>query len=277
MSRETKISIFILVFGFLAIGVYWFSGEKNVYSLENERIVLPHSGAESFKNLPEIKSYLEDVKKVITTTHTFLELEDDELDEKAKNVQNILLTNRAFLQDVVDAKGQMQHNDMMTIRPAIVSVLNAKSKKLCKVTTCYQAVKYNFVTNTTTRAIVDVKSQKLLELKRFGGMQPDVSQRLRRVAQTIALNAPEIKVELGEEPSIKEMSMANVRGSVNDSPCENKEHLCVAPTFSYHDKEEALWAIVDLTELKLAAAKWAGLGKQQLHHVSLNVLFKIEK
>ena len=261
MSRETKISIFILLFGFLAIGVYWFLGEKNGYSFKNERIVLPHRGAEIFKDLPEVKRYLEDVKKVITTTHTFLELEDNELDEKAKSVQKFLLTNRAFLQDVVDAKGQMQHNDMMTIRPAIVSVLNAKSKKLCSVTTCYQAVKYNFVTNTTTRAIVDVKSQKLLELKRFKAMQPDVSQRLRKIAQAIALNAPEVKAELGEEPSIKEMSMANVRGSVNDSPCENREHLCVAPTFSYHDKEEALWAIVDLTELKLAAAKWAGLGK----------------
>ncbi len=55
--------------------------------------------------------------------------------------------------------------------------------------------------------------------------------------------------------------MANVRASFNGSPCENKNHLCVAPTFSYHKEQKALWAIIDLTDMKLAIAKWAGLGK----------------
>jgi len=261
MSRETKISIAILVLGFLAIGLYWVIGDKANYAVENERIVLPHKGAKNFKELPEIKAYLIDVAHVINITHTFLPLAKSELDENGQKVQQILLKSKQFLADIINSKGEMEHNDMMTIRPAIVSVLNAKSKAICNTNSCYEAVKYNFVTNTTTRAIVELKSQQLLELKRFKKMQPDVSQRLRKIAQAIALNAPEIKAELGEEPSIKEMSMANVRGSLNDSPCENKEHLCVAPTFSYHDKEEALWAIVDLTELKLAAAKWAGLGK----------------
>jgi hypothetical protein len=108
---------------------------------------------------------------------------------------------------------------------------------------------------------VDVSHKKLLELKRFKGMQADISQRLREIAETIALNSPEIKKVLGKIPHIKEMSMANVRASLNSSPCENKEHLCVAPTFAYHQKEEALWAIVDLTDLRLTSAKWAGLGK----------------
>jgi hypothetical protein len=48
---------------------------------------------------------------------------------------------------------------------------------------------------------------------------------------------------------------------MKESPCENTNHLCVAPTFTDHKKEQALWAVVDLTELRLAAAKWAGLGK----------------
>ena len=261
MSRETKISISILVFGFLAIAFYWFSGTKSRYSLESERIVLAKKSTDIFHEIPEVKSYVEDVQKALRQTQALLPLSSSELDAKAQQVQAFLLNNRVFLQDTVDSRGQLQHNDMMTIRPAITSVLSPKSQSICQKTSCYQAVKYNFVTNTTTRAIVDVEQKKLLEIKYFQGMQPDISQRLRQVAQAIALNAPEIKKELGEEPSIKEMSMANVRGSLNNSPCENKEHLCVAPTFSYHDKEEALWAIVDLTDLKLAAAKWAGLGK----------------
>jgi hypothetical protein len=92
-------------------------------------------------------------------------------------------------------------------------------------------------------------------------MQTDISYRLTRIAQAIALHAPEIKKELGRTPQKVDISMANVRGSLRESPCENSTHLCVAPTFADHQKEQALWAIVDLTELKLVAAKWAGLGK----------------
>ena len=261
MTRETKISIAILVVGFFAIGLYWFSENKSSYSIEEERLVLPKVGENNFSALPEVKAYLASIKEALVKTEGVVPLGSSELDSKAKEVQKFLLNNRAFLVDSRDGRGRLEHNDMMTIRPAIVSALSSKTKVLCQTTLCYQAEKYNFVTNTTTRAIVDVKNRKLLELKHFPQMQPDISQRLKDVAQAIALNAPQIKRELGESPSIKDMSMANVRGSLNNSPCENQEHLCVAPTFSYHDKEEALWAIVDLTDLKLTSAKWAGLGK----------------
>jgi hypothetical protein len=255
LSRETKISIAILIFGFLAIAIYWFNEESKSYVLEDERIIVPKEN--SVEKLDIVKAYLEDLKK----HHYMLPLDDAELDANAQKVQTFLLQNRDFLQDTRSPQGQPLHNDMMTIRPVINSVLTQKSQNICKKSACYEAIKYNFVTNTTTRAIVDADNLKLLELKYFREMQPDISLRLKKIAQEIALNAPEVKKELGENPSIKEMSMANVRGSLNNSPCENKQHLCVAPTFSYHDKEEALWAIVDLTELKLAAAKWAGLGK----------------
>jgi hypothetical protein len=259
MTKETKISIGILLIGFIAISIYWFFGGVKVYSLKDERIVLPKEN--NVEALEEVRSYLQDIQRSLAKGQAVLALEDNELDSKAKEVQNFILHNKKFLQDTVSPNGKLLHNEMMSIRPALVSVLNVKSQKLCEKSSCYQAVKYNFVTNTTTRAIVNVENLRLLELKRFKNMQPDISQRLKKIAQEIALNAPEIKKELGEKPSIKDMSMANVRGSLNNSPCENKEHLCVAPTFSYHNKEEALWAIVDLTDLKLAAAKWAGLGK----------------
>jgi len=261
MTKETKISIAILVIGFLAIGLYWFSGNKRGYSIEDERLVLPKIGENNFTKLPEVNEYLADIKEALVKSNGVVPLKSSELDSKAIEVQEFLLHNRDFLADTKDSQGRVEHNDMMTIRPAIVSALSPRTKIKCQMTLCYQAEKYNFVTNTTTRAIVDVKNKKLLELKRFSQMQPDVSKRLRDVAKAIALNAPQIKKELGRSPSVKDMSMANVRSSLNKSPCENQNHLCVAPTFSYHDKEEALWAIVDLTDLKLAAAKWAGLGK----------------
>ena len=263
MGRESKISVAILVLGFVGIALYWFTGSTGVkgYKVEDERIVLPHESAAFYHKLPKVKAYLDAVQKQIEAGQAVLPLEERELDEQAKVVQDFLLQEKHFLSDTVSSNGALQHNDMMTIRPAITSAMAERTALLCKSTTCYQALKYNFVTNTTTRAIVDVKGKKLLELRRFPEMQPDVSLRLREVSQEIALNAPEVAQELGKNPSIKDMSMANVRGSLNGSPCDNANHLCVAPTFSYHDKEEALWAIVDLTDLKLAAAKWAGLGK----------------
>ena len=257
MTKEIKISITILIIGFFSIGFYWFSETELAYNIENERILLAKNSPDFYKELPEIKAYLLDLQKY----KMMLPLEDNELNGKAKEVQRFLLNNQEFLNDNVNRSGQLEHNEMMTIRPVIISVLNNQSKKICQNSSCYEAIKYNFVSNTITRAIVDSKYKKLLELKRFKGMQTDISQRLRKIAQIIALNAPQIKKELGKNPSIREMSMANVRGSINNSPCENQEHLCVAPTFSYHDKEEALWAIVDLTDLKLTVAKWAGLGK----------------
>jgi len=35
----------------------------------------------------------------------------------------------------------------MTIRPAIISTMDKKIQDICKNNTCYQAIKYNFVTD----------------------------------------------------------------------------------------------------------------------------------
>jgi hypothetical protein len=201
-----------------------------------------------------------DIKKMIKNSQAVLPLQNSELDSKAQKVQKLLLKNADFLKDTKQGK-KFLHNDMMRILPAIVSNLDDKSRKVCQEHSCYQAEKYNFVTNTTTRAIVDVEGLEVLSVERYPGMQPDISLRLTYIAQAIALNAPEVKKELGFTPVKKDITMANVRGTMKESPCENTDHLCVAPTFTDHQKEQALWAVVDLTELKLAAAKWAGLGK----------------
>ena len=260
MSRELKISFLIILLGAIGLTYYWFYTDESKSTL-SERVVLPNHSANIYRKLPKIKSYLDDVQKQLKSGRAILPLMNSEMDSEGIKAQALLLRNQEFLKDTKNSNGEPQHNDMMSIRPAITSVLSSKSREICKTHKCYQALKYNFVTNSTTQAIVDVDSLKVLEVKRFANMQPDISLRLKKIAQDIALNAPEVKKELGGSPKFKDMSMANVRGSVNDSACENEKHLCVAPTFSYHDKEEALWAIVDLTDLKLAVAKWAGLGK----------------
>ncbi len=265
MNREQKISVLILTLGLLGIAGYWFittSTPKEEKKAIPERVLLPNHDAGIYRNLPEVKAYIDDIHEHLNRGEAVLALDSNELDSAGIVVQKLLLKDQDFLKDTVSFDGQLQHNDMMTIRPAIISAMSEKTQVICQKVTCYQAEKYNFVSNATTRAIVDVKNQKVLEINRFADMQPDVSLRLTHIAQAIALNAPEVKAELGgKKPAFKDMSMANVRGGLHDSPCDNANHLCVAPTFSYHDREEALWAIIDLTDLKLAAAKWAGLGK----------------
>lgn len=267
MNKELKISISILVVGVLAITAYWFAPmDKTIkqsnrkYNQNSEKIVLPKHLNNKYQETPLVRSYIRDIKEMIKRGEAVLPLNSNELDAKAEKVQELLLKNQSFLKDTKQ-NNKILHNDMMRILPVITSALNKKVKEICVSNECYQAEKYNFVTNSTTRAIVDVKNLKVLSVEHYSGMQPDISLRLTNIAKEIALYAPEVANELGEKPSRKDMTMANVRGTMKESPCDNTEHLCVAPTFANHQTERALWAVVDLTELRLAAAKWAGLGK----------------
>ena len=269
MNKETKISIGLLILGIIGLTYYWFMPQIQenpsksmpiITTTIEEKIILPQYEKSIYQNIPEVQSYLHDLKSLVFEGKAILPLDKNEIDLQAQKVQTLLLSNKDFLSDTKDGNVSL-HNDMMRILPVIVSSLNAKTADLCQKTTCYQAEKYNFVTNTTTRAIVDVEAFKVLEVERYSGMQPDISLRLTHIAQAIALHAPDVSKALGFVPSKKDITMANVRGTMKESPCDNTDHLCVAPTFTDHEKKRALWAVVDLTELKLAAAKWAGLGK----------------
>jgi hypothetical protein len=268
MSKETKISIGILVIGLIGLGIYWFSpvstkllqdGKSGEAGVE-EKIILPQYSSETYRNISEVQAYLSELKALIRTGQAVLPLPNSELDRGARKAQALLLKDPDFLKDTHNG-GTLMHNDMMRILPAIVSSMDTRTQGSCKIHACYQAEKYNFVTNATTRAIVDIDAEKVLLVDYFPNTQPDISYRLKKIAEAIALNAPEVKKELGHVPMKKDITMANVRGSMKESPCENTTHLCVAPTFADHKKERALWAVIDLTQMRLAAAKWAGLGK----------------
>jgi len=267
MKNENKVAMAILMVGALLIGVYWFipqepesSQRDKTSSIIEERIILPQYEKSIYQDIPQVKQYMSDIIEMIKKGQAVLPLQSSELNSDTKKVQALLLQDAVFLKDTKQGE-KLLHNDMMRILPAIVSALDQKRAKLCQVHSCYQAEKYNFVTNTTTRAIVDIDEMQILSVERYNGMQPDISLRLTHIAQAIALNAPEVKKELGFTPRKKDITMANVRGTMKESPCDNTEHLCVAPTFTDHQKAQALWAVVDLTEMRLAAAKWAGLGK----------------
>jgi hypothetical protein len=266
MSKENKIALILLVVGALTLGGIYVGKKINYKKAvasksldkEDKKIILP--SYDDYADIKEVQDYLDELKELYKSGKSVLPLKDDELDSNAKVAQEIALQNEEFLKDTKE-DGKLLHNDITKVAKAMPSMLDSKSKKECKNSICYVVEKYNFAKNSTTRAIVDIKNKKVVSVSRYDNMQPDISNRLTQIAKAIALKSPKIIKELGHVPTPSELSMANVRTNLQDSPCENKNHLCVAPTFADHKKQLALWAIVDLTKLKLAAAKWAGLGK----------------
>lgn len=241
MNKESKISLVILLLGTLAIAAYWFYPVNTHMELiedASEQIILPQTHKDFYKEIPEVKSYLKELQETIMSGKAILPLQDNELSSETKKVQNLLLENSDFIGDSIK-NGHLLHSDVMRIIPAIISSLNSEAQESCANKQCYLAEKYNFVTNATTQAVVNYTTQAVLSVKRFENRQPDISLRLTRIAKAIALKAPEISFKLGKKPSVKDLSMANVRGALKESPCENSRHLCVAPTFADHNKERA--------------------------------------
>jgi len=263
MKKEYKLALATLIVGVLVIGGVYYkkrvitkvdAQKTTVLDSSDRKIILPEDSEAEAIYSAEVRQYLDDLQELYKQDKAVLPLGKDELDSKGEIAQSVALKDKKFLSDT-RLDNRLLHNDIMRVAPALKSMLGDKSKKACKELTCYVVEKYNYALNSTTRAIVDVDNKKVLEVRRFSNMQPDISARLTRIAKSIALNNPLVAKELGHTPTPSELSMANVRTNLKESPCEDKNHLCVAPTFADHKKNQALWAIVDLTKLKLATAK----------------------
>ncbi len=124
--------------------------------------------------------------------------------------------------------------------------------------TVYRVEMYNFGLNLTTTALVDLTARKVLAVNELVQTQPDIPLHLKDVALHIAVNSPEVIKALGFKPGESEALMANTKTALNNTRCEESLHLCVAPTFVKDEK--ALWAIVDLTELRLVGVRWTHVG-----------------
>jgi hypothetical protein len=106
--------------------------------------------------------------------------------------------------------------------------------------------------------MVDLQTQKVIKANTYPQTQPDLPKHLEKLALDIAVNSPEVIKALGITPSEKDALMASTKTALNRTRCERSMHLCVAPTFVNGDK--ALWAIVDLTDLKLVGIRWTQVG-----------------
>lgn len=122
----------------------------------------------------------------------------------------------------------------------------------------YRVEMYNFGLNLTTVALVDLTALKVLAVSELVQTQPDIPLHLKDIALHIAVNSPDVMGALGYQPGESEALMSNTKTALNNTRCEQSLHLCVAPTFV--QEEKALWAIVDLTELRLVGVRWTYVG-----------------
>ncbi len=120
---------------------------------------------------------------------------------------------------------------------------------------------YNFALNLSTIALVDIRQQKVLSVNYFPQTQPDIPFHLKQLALSIATENTQVQSALGYNPTEKDALMLDTKTALNRSKCERSLHLCVAPTFIKNDK--ALWAIIDLTDLKLVGIRWTNVGNSQ--------------
>ncbi|WP_050988082.1 hypothetical protein [Thiothrix nivea] len=214
--------------------------------------------AEDLRNkVPELAAYWQKVQQALQADPPVLLLDDKELTNlQAQQAQKLAVANPQFLQFTRDEQtGEALRNEIMAVRKALPADFNGNAGA-CAQLECWRVEMYSHFHNASTIAFVDVAGQRVLGVSRQNFAQPDLPGHLVELAAKIASASPEIQAILQDrdrQPDKKEFKTA-----LQDSMCERSHHLCVAPTYVFEN--DALWAIVDLTEGKLVGSRWTDLG-----------------
>jgi hypothetical protein len=169
--------------------------------------------------------------------------------------QEIAINDPTFCKNLLDKKTRKAY------RNEIFNVYEARPQELAEGAakgTFYKVELYNYALNLTTNAMVDLAANKVVNITTLPQTQPEIPAHLKDLAINIAKTSKEVIEALGYNPNDAEALMANTKTALNNTKCERSLHLCVAPTFIKDDK--ALWAIIDLTDLKLVGVRWTNTG-----------------
>ncbi|MCC6500350.1 MAG: hypothetical protein IT313_08810 [Anaerolineales bacterium] len=180
------------------------------------------------------------------------------LDAERAQAQQLAAVDPRFQGDLWDAAtGAPLRNEIFGVYPFRESDITQATAQ-CQQSKCYRVEMYNYAKNLTTIGMVDVNAQTLLAVTKFPNTQPDVPPYLVDLAVQIATESPEVAAALGYKPDSEEARMENTKTALNLTRCQRSRHLCLAPTFV--TGEDALWAIVDLTEGVLVGIRWTKVG-----------------
>ncbi len=241
------------------------ASKKQVETARSGKISSDEDNQAMHDATPEIAAYLALVRNSLTQQPPVLKLDvgsEKSLSDEQQLAQFIATTDTQFgrfLKHPVTSEAL--RNEIMNVRPALPGDFRA-GQKPCPLEQCYRVDMYNFFFNINSTAIVDIKHKKTIAIDHQENTQPDLNPRLIQLARKIADNSPDVIAHLQEAGTGTEVTptMVEIKTALKNSRCERSKHLCVAPT--YVVGSHALWAIVDLTDLKLVGVKWSELGEQ---------------
>ena len=176
------------------------------------------------------------------------------LDAKAARAQDLALADRQVLPALRSSNGDPLRNEVFQSRPAGVGDL--PPGVACA--GCYRVEIYQYATNSTLSILVDPDSGRVVDAQSTPNSQPEVPKALADLAVQIAIAAPEVGQALGVTPDSAQALMPQMKTALNQTRCERAQHLCVAPTF--RKDARLLWAVVDLTDMRLVGTQWSDLG-----------------
>ena len=199
-----------------------------------------------------------EITSVLESTYPVIPLRQSNVSD-AEKIQTILIKDPQLADLYVHKfSGGKMLNEIFSISEARPSDLpqgvNVKSKE-----NYYRLEMYNYALNLSIIAIVSKREQKVIHLTTYKETQPDVPPHLVELANYIARHDTSVIHAYGENYEDVQPLMPGTKTALNRTKCQRSKHLCVAPTFVKNDK--ALWAIVDLTDLKVAGIRWTQVGE----------------
>jgi hypothetical protein len=216
----------------------------------------PQSRAEMLARVPALAEREARFQQALASDQPIVLLQG--ADEQQQAAQQIAVASPDLQYFARDSQSDAPlRSEIMIVRPMLPSDLT-EALQICSDRPCYRVEMYNYATNATAVAIVDMKDRSVLEVTFSPNTQPEVPPYLGDLAAQIAAHAPEVAEALGFAPDGDTANMRGVKTALNDTLCERSRHLCVAPSFIVEDR--ALWAIVDLTDGRLVGTRWTSLG-----------------
>ncbi|MEI8165360.1 MAG: hypothetical protein WCG26_03240, partial [Chloroflexales bacterium] len=157
--------------------------------------------------------------------------------------------------------GERLLTEVMAVGAANAGDVPAAFAATCPPSACVRVVVYVYPTNVTLSATVDASGQ-VRDVQPLPATQPEIPRELAELATQIAVASPETARALGVTPTAA-MALpyaSATKTSAVGTPCERSQHLCVSPVFTWGS--QALWVIVDLTDMRLVgAATWTAQGQ----------------
>jgi Cu2+-containing amine oxidase len=240
-------------FCILISALFLFACSKSKKDKSETKVDIRINNDTNVSQSPLASKRLSDIKKVINSEIPVLTLEG--LDQNATLAQSIVLQNKVVQLTFKDTSTKNNYlSEVITISEASVADLPKETYLNNK----FKVVIYNYGLNLTTIAFVDIQTKQLIKIDSYKLMQPELNETLSKLATNIAIHSKEVREALGYKPGEEDAIMSATKTALNRTKCERSLHLCAAPTFVKGEK--ALWAIVDLTEMRLVGVRWTKVG-----------------